>query len=147
MPEEKILVVDDEIPNLQKLCLTFVHRYSVLSASSGREALELVRKNDGIARLEVPGVPFGLMEGAIYDEMEFRLESGDTLLPASDGTTDALNLKGEFYEDRRFTDSVCRHSQEAIPGFAGSLHSELREFVGGAEMSDDITMLALRRRH
>jgi serine phosphatase RsbU (regulator of sigma subunit) len=49
MEELKILVVDDEIANLQKLRRTFVDRYPVLAAGSGIEALELIRMNDGIA--------------------------------------------------------------------------------------------------
>ncbi len=49
MSEDKILVVDDELANLQKLRRTFVNRYPVLAASSGNEALRLVRDNDGIA--------------------------------------------------------------------------------------------------
>ena len=49
MPPHKILVVDDEIANLQKLRRTFVHRYEVLTASRGTEALELVGRNDDIA--------------------------------------------------------------------------------------------------
>jgi serine phosphatase RsbU (regulator of sigma subunit) len=49
MEDLKILVVDDETGNLQKLRRTFVDRYPVLVAGSGREALELIRKNDGIA--------------------------------------------------------------------------------------------------
>ena len=44
MPEEKILVVDDEIANLQKVQRTFINRYPVLAANSGGEALELVKK-------------------------------------------------------------------------------------------------------
>ena len=45
IPEETILVVDDEIANLQKLHRTFAHRYNILTANSGREALELLREN------------------------------------------------------------------------------------------------------
>ena len=41
MPEETILVVDDELANLQKLHRTFMHRYPVLSANSGSDALDL----------------------------------------------------------------------------------------------------------
>jgi serine phosphatase RsbU (regulator of sigma subunit) len=49
MAEVKILVVDDEIANLQKLQRTFVDRYPVLAAGSGKEALELIRTHEGIA--------------------------------------------------------------------------------------------------
>ncbi len=49
MANETILVVDDEIANLQKLQRTFINRHPVLAASSGREALELIRKDDSVA--------------------------------------------------------------------------------------------------
>ena len=47
--KHKILVVDDEMANLQKLQRTFVNRYPVLVASSGREALQFVEKESDIA--------------------------------------------------------------------------------------------------
>lgn len=60
MPGEKILVVDDEPANLQKLRRTFVHRYEVLAAASGEEALELARRHDDIAVIvadqRMPGI-------------------------------------------------------------------------------------------
>ena len=40
----KILIVDDEIANLQKLKRTFAGTYTVLEASSGKEALEILEK-------------------------------------------------------------------------------------------------------
>jgi serine phosphatase RsbU (regulator of sigma subunit) len=48
MEDLKILVVDDENANLQKLQRTFYGRYPVLAAGSGREALDLIQKNEGI---------------------------------------------------------------------------------------------------
>jgi len=49
MTREKVLVVDDEVANLQKLRRTLIDRYPVLSATSGREALEIVRSDLSIA--------------------------------------------------------------------------------------------------
>src|SRR5512134_2050207 len=45
----KILVVDDEAANLQKLQRTFVNRFPILAASSGRQALGFVEAHDDIA--------------------------------------------------------------------------------------------------
>src|SRR5947208_15147360 len=47
--EHKILVVDDEMANLQKLQRTFINKYPVLVTSSGREALQFVEKEGDIA--------------------------------------------------------------------------------------------------
>jgi serine phosphatase RsbU (regulator of sigma subunit) len=49
MLQTKILVVDDEIANLQKLQRTLIDRYCVLAASSGTEALEMVRTDGTIS--------------------------------------------------------------------------------------------------
>ncbi len=49
MVEDTILVVDDELPNLQKLQRTFVHRYRVLAATSGAEALKQIETNESVS--------------------------------------------------------------------------------------------------
>ena len=39
-----LLLIDDEIANLQKLQRTFIEEYHVYLAQSGREAMELLRR-------------------------------------------------------------------------------------------------------
>ena len=75
----------------------------------------------------------------------FRLEPGDTMILASDGAMDALNAEGDFYDLDRFTDSVQRHSGKDTGEFLKSIYSELRQFIGNAELNDDVTLIALRR--
>lgn len=47
--DHKILVVDDEVANLQKLHRTLIGRYTVLTAQSGSEALGVLEKEPAIA--------------------------------------------------------------------------------------------------
>ena len=105
----------------------------------------LVRGNI-VTRLQLPGVPLGLLEETSYTEMSFQLEPGDTLILTSDGAMDALNAEGHFYDNYRITESIGRHSNKEVRGFLSSVYSELRQFIGEAELSDDITVLALRRK-
>jgi phosphoserine phosphatase RsbU/P len=118
---------------------------SGLLANGGMPFPFLVR-DKVISRLEIPGVPLGLMEGIGYDELEFQLEPGDTLILASDGVTDALNSKSEFYDTERFKESICRNSGRETSECLKNVHLELRQFIGGAEFSDDVTLLALKRK-
>jgi sigma-B regulation protein RsbU (phosphoserine phosphatase) len=114
-------------------------------ANGGMPFPFLIRAS-AVTRLEISGVPLGLLEGTSYEELEFQLEPGDTLILASDGTTDALNTDGEFYDVERFTESVRRHAAEETSECLKNLDWELRQFIGGADLSDDVTIIALRRR-
>jgi serine phosphatase RsbU (regulator of sigma subunit) len=118
---------------------------SAALANGGMPFPFLIR-GDACTRLELPGVPLGLMEGTSYEELKFRMEPGDTLILASDGTTDALNTGGEFYDADRFRESIRRHFAREISDCLKNLHSDLRLFIGSAELSDDVTIIALRRR-
>jgi serine phosphatase RsbU (regulator of sigma subunit) len=113
--------------------------------ANGGMPFPFLLRDGSIIRLKASGTPLGLLEGSSYEEIKFQLAPGDTLLFASDGTTDALDPEGNLY-DQKFAESIGRHSAEKLPEFVRILHSELRDFAGGAELSDDITIVALRRR-
>jgi serine phosphatase RsbU (regulator of sigma subunit) len=101
---------------------------------------------DSISRLELPGVPLGLFEGTDYEELEFQLQSGDTLVLASDGAMDAQNTISEFYDVGRFAESIRRNSEREVAELLRNVHTELCRFIGGSELSDDITTVALKRK-
>jgi serine phosphatase RsbU (regulator of sigma subunit) len=103
-------------------------------------------RGDTVKRLQLPGVPLGLMEETQYTEMGFRLEPGDTLVLVSDGAMDAVNASGDFYDVDRFTGSLEKHAHEDVQDLVSRVYLELRQFVGEAQLSDDITIIALRRK-
>ncbi len=118
---------------------------SVVLANGGMPFPFLIQ-GETVSRLEIPGVPLGLLEGTTYKELKFRLEPGDTLLLASDGTMDALNSESNFYDMDRLTESIRRNAVREIPECLQNVYSELCQFIGNAELNDDITIIALRRR-
>ncbi len=103
-------------------------------------------KGERVSRLAVSGIPLGLMEGVTYDEARLTLQEGDMLLLTSDGTTDAVNTEGQMYDAERFTEAICRHSSKEISSVARNLYHGISGFAGNAEVADDVTILALRRR-
>jgi serine phosphatase RsbU (regulator of sigma subunit) len=114
--------------------------------ANGGMPFPLQIRDNAVFCLEMPGVPLGLMEGIRYEELKFKLEPGDTLILSSDGITDASNENGEFYDLARFTESISRHSSESTSEFLKNIYSELRQFTGSAALSDDVTLIALRRK-
>jgi sigma-B regulation protein RsbU (phosphoserine phosphatase) len=125
-------------------CRLELRNGSVILANGGMPSPFVVR-GTRIMPLQVSGVPLGLMEGISHEEFRLQLEPGDTLILLTDGVTDALNPQGDFYDLDRFSDSAARHSAEGIAEYLASLHSELRMFIGSAELSDDVTIIGLRR--
>jgi phosphoserine phosphatase RsbU/P len=113
--------------------------------ANGGMPFPLLVQGNAVTRLIVPGVPLGLLEGTGYTPIEFHLDPGDTLVFFSDGATDALNRDEHFYDINRFTESIQRHSVKDVAGMLSSAYSDVLDFIGSAELSDDITLIALRR--
>jgi serine phosphatase RsbU (regulator of sigma subunit) len=80
-------------------------------------------------------LPLGLADDAIYEELAFRLQEGETLTLYTDGIVEARNSVGELYGFERVqTLAQERKSAEQIVEAA---------CVFGQE--DDITVLSIRR--
>lgn len=92
------------------------------------------------------GAPLGLVPGAEFAEWRPALAPGDALVVYTDGVPEALDESRGFFGNERLL-SVLR---SAVPTSSGNLVGEVEvavaAFVGQAERSDDITLMALHRR-
>jgi serine phosphatase RsbU (regulator of sigma subunit) len=98
-----------------------------------------------ITKVEVSGLPLGLMADVEYDEVQVDFGIGDTLVMASDGVFDALNREGRMFDSHRFIDAMRQHAAEEISLFAKTLFLTITGFTGDEELADDVTIVALRR--
>lgn len=125
--------------------------YLVLNPATGRvrfanagHNLPYLRGSDGVQELRATGMPLGLMEDMKYEEREFTIERGESVMLSSDGLAEAHNPVGDMFGFPR-VERVVRES----PGgetLIQSLLFELRAFTGeGYEQEDDITLLTLER--
>ena len=92
------------------------------------------------------GAPLGLMPQAQFTEWRPLLAPGDMLLVYTDGVPEALDEARRLFTNERFL-SVLRGK---VPSSSRALVAEVEQavvaFVGGAERSDDVTLMALHRR-
>ncbi len=107
-----------------------------------------VLKTDGsVSMLPVERNPMvGAIEGLQFKGGTMQLQPGETLFLYTDGVTEAMNGSNEAFGEERMTDSlsdVCLHGAQEV---VEALRSDVADFVGQAEQSDDITMLVIRRR-
>ncbi|MDR1377389.1 MAG: SpoIIE family protein phosphatase [Synergistaceae bacterium] len=119
----------------------------------------LIIKSLGEVRLleSPPSLVLAIDENARYVSREITIEPGDSLFLYTDGVTEAFNDKGELFSEARLTGAFAAKESERLPSAFPSpgrksardiverVSDELQNFVGDAEQSDDITMLAFVR--
>lgn len=111
-------------------------------ANSGLPYPYLVRGRT-VSRIEVAGVPLGLMPARTYDEVEIKLEPGDSLVIASDGVEESLSADEEEFAFERVRGALERLADRSASELADGLLNAVRMFSRGAEISDDRTIVTL----
>lgn len=119
----------------------------LLYCSGGHEPPLLI--NDDVVRLPfVPAVPVGSFDDTIYKALEVVLEPNMILFLFTDGLHEAMNSHGEMFKK----DNVQQVARQAIANglltpqsLIQQMSEAVESFVGEAEQSDDLTMLAIQR--
>ena len=97
------------------------------------------------------GLPIGFMAGETYMEQSVRIQSWDVVLVFSDGVTDVFSPDGEQLGPDGFlsiaeTTMAAMTKPVVLDNLVQTLLEKLREFHGGSEFEDDVTLLAMRRK-
>ena len=91
------------------------------------------------------GPPLAVMDGVSYRRQTLSLKPGDGLLLYTDGVTEAMNAAGALYgEDRLLQTMKGLLGMEDEGVLIDGVLKDIDVFVGGAEQSDDITMLGFK---
>lgn len=89
-------------------------------------------------------IPLGVDEDWFYDGQHTVLKPGETLLLYTDGLTEAMDAKHNQFGLARVKTTIEQHLDNEPQPLLDALHAACDEFVGGAEQSDDRTMLAVK---
>ena len=101
----------------------------------------------GGVRLEkATGVPLGLFPDSRYPSGRLTLEPGESLLICTDGVTEAQNVCQQEYSIHRLA-GVARWNHDVGPApLIEECVKDLQSFTGKTPLSDDVTLLSIRRR-
>jgi putative methionine-R-sulfoxide reductase with GAF domain len=92
------------------------------------------------------GAPLGLMPEAKFAEWRLQLAPGDVLLVYTDGVPEALDEAHRLFTNERFLAMLRGVVLSTSRSLVGDVEKSLADFVGEAERSDDVTLMALTRR-
>lgn len=112
--------------------------------NAGHNAPVLV--HDGKASF-LPGsgsIPLGVWEDNEYTAGTFTLESGDTFLLYTDGVSEAMDQAGQEFGNSKTIEAVGSLAGSSCADIVAGILEKVRAHAGGADQSDDITMLCIK---
>ena len=109
--------------------------------NAGHNAPMLRRASGKIERLDVGGVPLGILADCVYESAEMDLAPGDTLLIFTDGVVEAENDRADEYGEDRLIQVFNASAGLAATEILQRLKADVQLFTGTAPQHDDITCL------
>lgn len=92
----------------------------------------------------LPHLPVGVFDEMKYGMQETVLEPESTVFLYTDGLTEAKNTKRKMFGIKRVEEAVMASSQLQPKQLLEAVSDKVHEYVGDAEQSDDLTLLAFR---
>lgn len=86
----------------------------------------------------------GIMEDTSYTTKTMTMNPGDTLFIYTDGVTEAMDNDKALYSEDRLVEVINQCGGRSAEEIIHCIEHSLKQFTGGAEQSDDITMLAMQ---
>ncbi len=104
----------------------------------------LRRASGQIERLDVGGLPFGILPEAQYQDATVTLAPGDWLIIFTDGLVEAVNSRDEEYGEARLLAAIETGRSTVPADMLNRLMAELDSFVGNTPQHDDVTCMLLK---
>lgn len=115
-------------------------------ANAGHNPPLIHRGNgEGFEFMPLPeGIVLGPIEGARFSSLKVTLEPGDLIFFYTDGVTEAMNPRSEFFSEERLRTTLSSLRGAETAELVSGVRDAVKGYAGEAPQSDDITMLALQ---
>ena len=118
-------------------------RYS----NAGHDAPILIGGGTGPGLLPCDSnIPVGVMPGWKFTAQETTIDPNTTIFLYTDGLTEAEDSDHKQFQEKRIFEVISK-TQNVPRQLIEAMTAAVHEFVGEAEQSDDLTMLAIQYRH
>jgi sigma-B regulation protein RsbU (phosphoserine phosphatase) len=105
----------------------------------------LLMQGSRIECMDATGLPLGIFCEESFSVNSVRLDPGDTILIYTDGLTEALDAAGSQYGEDRLCEIAGARYRLSPGELISAIVEDLNRFRSGAEKSDDLTIMAVRR--
>ena len=111
--------------------------------NAGHNAPVLLEKEPRFMEVDA-NLPVGVETGWTFKKQHITLKPGTTVLLYTDGLTEAENEDHDQFGDRRLLDTLREMTVDSPETLVKEMNAAVHQFIGKAEQSDDLTVLAIR---
>ena len=99
-----------------------------------------------VEQVEMPGFVLGMFKEIEPEETRVTMRPGDCFVFFTDGVTEARNHDGKFYDDDRLEAIIKANATRSAEEIAHSIIESVAAFAGGRPLSDDLTLVVIKRK-
>ena len=154
MPDRIVSNLNDMMSEGNDSCMFVTIFMGVLDLPTGRlrycnaghDQPILIGKNVGMLPCD-PNIPVGVMAGWKYTLQETLIDPQTTIFLYTDGLTEAEDISHKLFKEERVMKEcnvLHANGQHAPEVIVDHITEAVHQFVGEAEQSDDLTMLAIQ---
>ena len=115
--------------------------------NAGHNPPYLIKADGKTEELPMPtDVIVGAFDEIKYEECTMQMDHGDTLVMFTDGVPEAMNPDLEEFGSDRLCNILSGMADKCCKEIIETIKASIDNFAAGAEQSDDITMLVLKRK-
>ena len=121
------------------------HSQRMTYSNAGHLPPLILGADGSVRRLDVGGTPVGLFDLVEFEEATVELRPGDIFVAFSDGIIEPENEFGEFGEPR-LIETIGLYRYLPLERITGHVVAAVKDWIGGVEQPDDITLVLARPR-
>ncbi len=120
-------------PSTGKLTLVNAgHNLPIIARANGETELQ---------DIAMSGLPIGIMDGVIYPECTFQLNSGECITLYTDGLNEQVNTQGVLYGSDRLRKEIGRYNHKGIESVGKGVVADLRLHSEKVPQADDMCLV------
>ncbi len=118
----------------------------IISIANAGHNPPIIKRSDGnfVCERQKAGFVLAGMEGIKYKKTEIQLMPGDKIYLYTDGVTEANDLDGQLYGEKRLVEFLNSINDKDVETICRAVKKDIDRFVGSAPQFDDITMVGFR---
>lgn len=99
----------------------------------------------GLRAITATGLPLGLFCESAYTTQKFRQAAGETVIVYTDGLSEALDSDGKEYGGKRLNEFLTAQHHLPPEKLSAAFLDDLRDYSASRHLTDDLTLMVVRR--